>query len=115
MPQPRFTSEQLATIREQMDPLLVPIILWTAHVENNSRVRFNDFLPTPENIQVNDFIVTEKEWFSSVVKSLHNLYFEYKLIERLWHVTKLEPKKIMAKIDIFEGGRRQPGSFRSNG
>lgn len=115
MPQPLFTPEQLATIKKQADPLLVPMILWTAHMENNSRIRFNDFLPTPENIQVTDFIVTEKEWFIDVVRSLRNVHFEHKLIEGLWFVTKLESKKTMPKIDIFEGGRRQVGSFRSNG
>lgn len=112
---PFFTSEQLATIKKQVDPLLVPIILWTAHIENNSHIRFNDFLPTPENIQVADFIVTEKEWFFDVVRSLKNLHSDPKRIEGLWFVTKLEPKKIMPKIDIFEGGRRQLGSFRSKG
>ena len=115
MSKPLFTSEQLAAIKKQVDPLLVPIIFWTAHIENNLHIRFNYFLPTPANIQVADFIVTEKEWFSDIVKSLKNLYFEPKRIEGLWFVTKLEPKKIMPKIDIFEGGRRQLGSFRSKG
>ncbi len=115
MHKPLFTSEQLAAIKKQVDPLLVPITLWTVHIENNLHIRFNDFLPTPENIQIADFIVTEKEWFSEIIKSLKNLYFEPKRIEGLWFATKLEPKKIMPKIDIFEGGRRQLGSFRSRG
>ncbi len=115
MRQPLFTSEQLAAIKKQVDPLLVPITLWSLHIENNSRIRFAEFMPTPENIQVADFIVTEKEWFFCVAKSLKDLHFEPKLIERIWFITKLEPKKIMPKIDIFEGGRRQSGSFRSNG
>lgn len=114
MAQTRLTAEQLAIVNTQEYPLLVPITLWKEHLDNNSRIRFNDFLPTPENIHVADFIVTEKEWFFDVVRSLKNLYFEYRLIEGNWFVTKLEPKKIMPKIDIFEGGRRQPGSFRSN-
>lgn len=114
MTKPIFTPEQFAAFKKQPDSLLVPIVLWTAHMANNSRIRFDDFLPTPANIQIGDFIVTEKEWFCDVVRSLRNLYFEYKLIDGHWIVTKLEPKKTMPKIDIFEGGRRQPGSFRSN-
>ena len=48
-------------------------------------------------IQIGDFIVTEKEWFCDVVRSLKNLFVEYKLIDGNWIVTKLEPKKNDAK------------------
>lgn len=114
MTKPIFTPEQFAVFKEQEDSLLVPIAFWTAHVTGNTRIRYDHFLPTPANIQIGDFIVTEKEWFFDVVRSLKTLYFEYKLIDGHWLVTKLEPKKTMPKIDIFEGGRRQPGSFGSN-
>lgn len=114
MTKPIFTPEQFLSFKKQPDSLLVPIVLWTEHMAENSRIRYEKFLPTPANMQIGDFIVTEKECFFDVVRSLRNLYFEYKLIDGHWIVTKLEPKKTMPKIDIFEGGRRQPGSFGSN-
>ena len=93
MPKPIFTPEQLEIIKNRVDPLLVPIALWTAHIENNSRIRFDNFLPTPGNIQVAEFIVTENEWFLDIVRSTKNLYFEFEMIERLWFIIMLEPKK----------------------
>lgn len=110
----RFTVDQLATIKNQVDPLLVPLPLWMEHVENNPRIRFESFLPTPPNTRVAEFVLTEKDWFFSVVASVKDLYREQKLIDRLWFITKLEPKKIMPKADIFDKGVRLPGSFRSN-
>ena len=101
MSKPHFTPTQLEIIKRQVDPLLVPISFWTAHMENNYRIRFEDFLPTPTNIRLADFIITEKEWFFDVIRSVKNLYFEYNLIEGNWFGIKLEPKKKMLKIDIF--------------
>ena len=69
MPKPVFAPEQLEIINNRVDSLLVPIALWTAYIENNSRIRFDNFLPTPDNIQVAEFIVTENEWFLDIVKS----------------------------------------------
>ena len=92
MPKPIFTSEQLEMIKNRVDPLLVPIALWTVHIENNSRIRFDNFLPTPGNIQIAGFIVPENEWFLDIVRSMKNLYFEFEMIERLWFIIKLEPK-----------------------
>ncbi len=108
-----FTPEQLATIKNQVDPLLVPLSLWMTHIENNTRIQFDRYLPTPPNIRVGEFVLTEKDWFGEVVKGLRDLYREEKLIDRLWFITKLEPKQVMPKADIFDRGSRQPGSFRS--
>ena len=93
MPKPIFTPVQLEIIKNRVDPFLVPMALWTVHIENNSRIRFNNFMPTPVNIQVAEFIVTENEWFLDIVRSMKNLYFEREMIERLWFIIKLEPKK----------------------
>ncbi len=114
MKSPIFTDEQRSEIKKQDDALLVPSAMWAEHIEGNPRIRYEDFLPTPGNQMVNGYVVTEKEWFIDIVRSLKNLYFEHKRLNGMWFITKLELKKHMPKIDIFDAGRRAPGSHGSH-
>lgn len=109
---PRFTSEQIAAIKKQENPLLVRIGLWTAHIDANPKVQFDDFLPTPANALLTGYVLTERGWFENVVKSLNYTYVKYKL-HGLWIVTRLGPQTTMP-ISLINPQRRQPGGFRSS-
>lgn len=54
-------------------------------------------------------MLTEKDWFGEIVKSLRNLYKEENLIDRLWFITKLELKQVMPKADFFDKGKGVAG------
>lgn len=98
------------------DPLLVPIELWNMHVEGNERIDKADF---PRKANFYSYVITEREWFTNIIQSLKYLYIENKRLTTneggVWLTCKLEPKKAMPKVDIFDASHRVKGSFRSNG
>ncbi len=98
------------------DPLLVPVALWNEHVEGNEKIDRADF-PHKENFY--SYVITEREWFTNIIRSLKYLHIENKRLTAndggVWLTCKLEPKKMMQKIDIFDAAHRAKGSFRSNG
>ncbi|UCV10279.1 hypothetical protein KI614_08615 [Dechloromonas denitrificans] len=98
------------------DPLLVPNIFWQEFIENNDKIDRSDF---PSHINFYSYVITDREWFTDVIHSLKYLYIENKRLPEnlggVWLTCKLEPKKTMPKIDIFNGAHRVKGNFRSNG
>ena len=97
------------------DPLLVPIAFWQEFVENNEKIDRSDF---PSYSYFYSYVITDREWFTDVVRSLKYLHIENKRLPEnlggVWLTCRLELKKNMPKIDIFDGAHRVKGCFRSN-
>jgi hypothetical protein len=108
----------LKNLKKGYNELVVPIGVWKEYIENNARLAEEDF---PFHLTLSEYVITERDWFLYIIRSF-NLYVEEKRLitdEGGIHViVKVEPKRIMPvqpAYDMFDIGRRQPGSFRSNG
>ena len=111
----KMKLEELQAVKGN-DPLLVPIEFWNEHVEGNEKIDRSDF---PPHSIFYSYVITEREWFTDVIRSLKYLYVENKRLTAndggVWLTCKLEPKKSMPKMDIFDAAHRVKGSFRSSG
>jgi len=113
-----FTEAELQRLQEIKGPniLLVPGELWALHVKDNPKVDISEL----EFIEpLTSFVMTERNWFTCCIEDAGYLFIENKrlvtMVGGVWFTVKLEPKKKFKKVDIFNGGHRVSGSFRSNG
>ena len=108
----RFFDE----LMRETDALVVPRNKWKLYLEDNPRVSAADM---PKHMFAEDFVITERDYFRSVIDSLGYLYYLPVRLTKseggFWFAKILEPKKTLPKRDIFDAGHRQDGSFGSNG
>ncbi|MHB1880833.1 MAG: hypothetical protein ACYCPA_01275 [Acidithiobacillus sp.] len=107
-----FVSELRRTDGE---PYLVPISGWRKYVFENARCNEN----LPPFIEAGTHVIIDSYQFRELIQKLGNLHLKSQRlltnVGSMWGAVKLEEKKPGPKGDIFDYGRRQPGSFRSNG